>query len=152
MRTWRLKTQPHTLWEGRFRSSLIRSERYLLACYRYVELNPVRAGLVRRPASWKWSSAGAHLNGEDDKLVRVAPLLEAVGDWKSFLAAGLRDDDLEAIRKHEKTGRPLGGNDFLDRLERTLGRGALLSARGLSLRLREHRRRAGALGPVERLA
>jgi putative transposase len=45
-----------TLWEGRFRSSLIRSDRYLLACYRYIEMNPVRAGITRNPADYEWSS------------------------------------------------------------------------------------------------
>lgn len=109
------------LWQGRFASFPL-DHTHLLAAARYVELNPVRAGLVKLAASWTWSSAGAHLNGKDDQLVRVSPLLDAVGDWKEFLASGLRDDEREAIRKHERTGRPLGDEHFLDRLEQSLGR------------------------------
>ena len=109
------------LWQGRFASFPL-DERHLLAAARYVELNPVRAGLVRGPARWTWSSARAHLSGEDDRLVRVAPLLDAVGDWRAFLAGGLDEADLAAIRKHERTGRPLGSDAFLARLERKLGR------------------------------
>ena len=56
------------LWQGRF-SSFILDDRYLLACTKYVELNPVRAGLVKKPEDWPWSSAGSHMNGKDDILV-----------------------------------------------------------------------------------
>ncbi len=109
------------LWQGRFASFPLDGD-HLLAAARHVELNPVRAGLVRRPERWKWSSAGAHLSGRDDKLVQAAPLLEAVGDWRGFLGGGLGDDDLAAIRKHERTGRPLGCDAFVASLETVLGR------------------------------
>jgi hypothetical protein len=62
------------LWQGRF-SSFILDEKYLLACTRYVELNPVRAGLVKNPETWRWSSAGAHVKRQDDILVQTKPLL-----------------------------------------------------------------------------
>lgn len=62
------------LWQGRF-ASYVMDEHYLLATARYVEMNPVRAGLVRRPGRYRWSSAAAHLKGRDDSLVRVRPLL-----------------------------------------------------------------------------
>ena len=51
------------------------AEKYLLACTRYIELNPVRAGLVKNPENWPWSSASAHLKGENDMLVNASPLL-----------------------------------------------------------------------------
>ena len=61
-------------------------ETYLLAADLYIEMNPVRLKLVPDAASWPCSSAQAHLSGKDDCLVKVAPLLEIVGDWKFFLA------------------------------------------------------------------
>ncbi len=109
------------LWQERFHSFAM-DEPHLLAAARYVELNPVRAKLARRPADWRWSSARAHLSGRDDALVEVAPLLERVGDWRAFLAGGLADDALQAIRRHARTGRPLGGAAFVERLEARLGR------------------------------
>jgi putative transposase len=78
--------------------------------------------LVRKPHRWKWSSAAAHVNGRDDRLVTVRPLLERVGDWPAFLAAGIGDVELEAVRRHERTGRPLGSPEFVERLETILGR------------------------------
>jgi len=72
------------LWRGRF-SSFILDERNLLACVRYVELNPVRAGLVKKPEEWHWSSAEAHMKIMDDILVKAKPLCEIVkGNWKNF--------------------------------------------------------------------
>ena len=97
-------------------------EAYLLATARYVELNPVRARLVRKPEAWPWSSARAHLAGRDDVVVRVAPLLRRVPDWARFLAGGMADEDIEQIRKHSRSGRPLGAKRFVQRLERRLGR------------------------------
>jgi REP-associated tyrosine transposase len=109
------------LWQGRF-ASFPMDERYLLACARYVELNPVRARLARRARNWRWSSAWAHLAGKDDDLVRVAPLLALAPDWAAFLAGGLAEVDHKAIRRCERTGRPLGSDAFLARLERKLAR------------------------------
>ncbi len=97
-------------------------DNYLLACARYVELNPVRARLAERVREWRWSSARAHLDGRDDGLVSTAPLLERVGDWKSFLGEGLDDATREAIRTAERTGRPLGASAFVRKLEKRLDR------------------------------
>jgi len=109
------------LWQGRF-ASFPMDEPYLLACARYVELNPVRAGLVRRARDWRWSSARAHLQGKDDGLVAVEPLLALAPDWAAFLREGLGDDERDAIRAGERTGRPLGAPGFVKRLEKRLGR------------------------------
>jgi putative transposase len=96
-------------------------ESYLLAAARYVEMNPVRARLALDALAWPWSSARAHLAGLDDKLVKVAPLLEMVGDWKVFLGAAT-DEEMEKIRRHERSGRPLGSERFVERLESALER------------------------------
>ncbi|MSP67090.1 MAG: transposase [Alphaproteobacteria bacterium] len=117
------------LWQGRF-ASFPMEEPHLLAGARYVELNPVRAKLARRARDWRWSSARAHLTGEDDALVRVRPLLDLAPDWAGLLAAGLDDAEREAIRAAERTGRPLGSKAFVARLERRLGRTLARQKRG----------------------
>ncbi len=109
------------LWQGRF-ASFPMDEAYLAAAARYVELNPVRAGLAKGPRNWPWSSARAHFKGRDDGLAQVAPLLERFGDWRRFLAGGLDEDSRQALRRHERTGRPLGSDDFVETLEGRTGR------------------------------
>ncbi len=109
------------LWQGRFASFPL-DEKYLLAAARYIEQNPVRAGLVARPWEYPWSSAPAHPSGRDDSLVKASPLLELVGDWKAFLATGASEDEVQQLRRHERTGRPLGGARFLGAVESQLGR------------------------------
>lgn len=109
------------LWEGRF-ASYPMDEEHLLAVARYVELTPVWAKLAERPGQYRWSSARAHLRGKNDALVKVRPLLKLARNWKLFLASGLDDDEMDAIRRHERTGRPLGSDEFIRRTERRLGR------------------------------
>ena len=110
------------LWQGRF-ASFVMDEVYLLACARYVELNPVRAGLVERAEDWGWSSARSHLRGRDDGLVKAGALLERVPyRWRDFLAAPVSEAEADLLRKHERTGRPLGGREFVESLESALGR------------------------------
>jgi putative transposase len=95
-------------------------ERYTLAAVRYIETNPVRANLVKRPGDWRWSSAGTHLKGKGDGLVAQSPLLDMVGNWSDFLADVI--DHSGEIRRHENTGRPLGSREFVGRLEEDLDR------------------------------
>ena len=110
------------LWQDRF-ASYVMDQYYLLSCVRYIEMNPVRARLVSNPAEWRWSSARAHLDGHDDDLVRAAALLEIVNtDWAEFLSAEMTTGEVTAMRKHERTGRPLGDPAFLERVENSLGR------------------------------
>ena len=110
------------LWQGRF-SSFIMQQSYLIACTKYIELNPVRAGLVQRPEKWRWSSAGAHLKGGDDILVKTKPLLEMVSSsWKRFLSDDAKNHEIEILKKHERTGRPLGEDGFVEVLEALLDR------------------------------
>ena len=109
------------LWHGRF-ASFVMDEPHLAAAARYVERNPVRAHLVRRPWRWRWSSAAAHVAGKDDALVRVQPLLDRVNDWHRFLLEPEDESQIEAIRRHGRTGRPLGDLDFVLRLQKRLRR------------------------------
>ena len=109
-------------------------EPYLLAAARYVELNPVRAKLASSPAAWPWSSARAHLSGRDDCLVKVAPLLAMIGDWSAFLNSVVSEEELDDLRRHGRTGRPLGDETFLGRLEESLGRALKPKKRGPKLK------------------
>ncbi len=108
------------LWQGRF-ASFPMDQNYLLAAALYVEMNPVWANLATDAAAWPWSSVQAHLAAKDDGLVKVSPLLEIVGDWKTFLA-GANEELLNDIRKHERSGRPLGSEEFVESLEADLNR------------------------------
>lgn len=110
------------LWASRFYSVPL-SDRQMLFAARYVELNPVRAGLVADPAEYPWSSARAHLLGNPDPLLRsTRPLLEAAGDWRSWLDSEIDPEQLEALRASTASGRPSGPEDFLRDLELRLGR------------------------------
>ncbi len=108
------------LWQGRF-ASFPMDEHHLLAAVRYIEMNPVAAGLVTDPADYRWSSARAHLSGEDDGLTRVEPMSSMVGDWRGYLSLS-SPEELDKLKRHERTGRPLGGDDFVAALERDLDR------------------------------
>ena len=109
------------LWQGRF-ASFPMDEKYLLACARYVELNPVRARLVERPGDWPWSSARAHLAGARDELVDAGALSAFASDWAGFLADAPTDQEYADIRAAERIGRPLGSSAFVKKLEARLKR------------------------------
>jgi putative transposase len=68
-----------TLWEGRFKSGIVQSDGYVLACYRYIELNPVRAGMVKDPAQYRWSSYPSNAEGKPSELLKAHPSYEALG-------------------------------------------------------------------------
>ena len=108
------------LWQERF-ASFPMDETHLLAAARYIEMNPVAAGLVESPADYVWSSARAHLRIDQDGLTKVAPLLEMVGDWHSFLSLS-SSQELDLMKRHERSGRPLGASVFVEGLEMKLGR------------------------------
>jgi putative transposase len=109
------------LWQGRFASYPL-DEGHLWAAVRYVERNPVRAGLVAEPHQWAWSSARAHLGLSSDRLTTCSPVLDDFGDWRRYLSETDREADLALLRLHERTGRPLGDAAFLEHLEQRTGR------------------------------
>jgi len=108
------------LWQGRF-ASFPMDEGYLLNSVRYVELNPVRANMVERAENYRWSSAQAHLYAQDDVLVKVKPMLDRVSNWSEFLASG-DQATFDKLRMHERTGRPLGQDSFIDKMSQLAGR------------------------------
>ena len=110
------------LWQGRF-ASYVLDEAYLLACARYIEMNPVRAKLVKTPSKWKWSSAAAHIKNKDDKLVKAEQLTAIVQKpWAKFLSQEVTSEERQALQKYERTGRPLGNLQFIEGLEKKLDR------------------------------
>jgi putative transposase len=109
------------LFDGRF-ASVAMDESHLVSAVRYVALNPVRAPLAARAEDWKWSSAHAHLAGEDDGLVSVRLVLDRVADFATLIAGTADDTGFAALRAAEQTGRPVGTADFIAGLERILGR------------------------------
>jgi putative transposase len=87
-------------------------EQHLVAAARYIELNPVRARLVKKPGDYQWSSAKAHLQGRDDILVKIEPLSVIVKSWKDLLKTDVTEEEKETLRSHKRTGRPLGSSAF----------------------------------------
>ncbi len=104
------------LWQERFHS-FVMDEEHLDATVRYVELNPVKARLCDKPSGWRWSSVHAHLSGQDDGLVSVAPTLSKFRNWMDYLETRQSDDEVQRIQMHTRTGRPLGGESFVEILE-----------------------------------
>jgi len=113
-----------TLWEGRFRSCLVQSDYYLLACYRYIELNPVRAGMVAHPGEYPWSSYRSNAEGITD--TRITPHAEYLSlsrdQYRSFFGSH-SDPGLEReIRSATNGGYALGAEAFKRRMADLLGR------------------------------
>ncbi len=109
------------LWQGRFASSPM-DENYLHAAVRYVERNPVAGGIVSSPGEYPWSSAKHYLGLRNDPLIQKSPLGDLVPDWTTFLTGEVEAGNRVAIGRAERSGRPLGTADFIERIEGALGR------------------------------
>ena len=116
----RLRVTGH-LFQGRF-GSVAMDEMHLLAAFRYVAMNPVKAKMVAQASDWAWSSTKAHLRGKDDGLVSVRALLDRVDNVSEFLAATPEQELELALEKGQSIGRPLMEERVLVELERKLGR------------------------------
>ncbi len=117
-----------TLWEGRHRASLVQADRYLLACMRYIELNPVRAQMVSRPEEYRWSSYGANAWGDPGWLTMHpeyrrlgATQAERAHAYRELYRTRLDDDDLHLIRKAAHYCQPVGDDRFRRQIERDYG-------------------------------
>lgn len=109
------------LWQGRFISYPMH-EKYLIAAVRYIERNPVRAALVENAEDYVWSSASTHVHKTADPLVLENPLGLQIADWTAFLRQCDEPSVIRDIGRHMRTGRPLGDEAFLLRLEKLSGR------------------------------
>ena len=108
------------LWQERF-ASFPMDESHLFAAIRYVEMNPVAAELVSTPAEYRWSSARAHIEETEDMLASVFPFHDIIPHWEDFLRLS-SDEELKILKRHEHTGRPLGSESFIDKMEQAMGR------------------------------
>lgn len=108
------------LWQERYWSFPLDAP-YLYRAVRYVERNPVRAGIVVKAGDYRWSSAGSHLGLREDPLVDLVGSLPIALDWKSYLEEGEDENFPKEIHTHEKTGRPLGDDGFVAKLEAITG-------------------------------
>ena len=120
----RLHGRSGHLWQNRFYSCMLDEEHFWQALL-YVEQNPVRAGLVKKPWEYAWSSAAAHCGlTPDDGLLDLDTWRELIDDtrWLEKLTQPQQDTVIEALRQNTRIGRPLGGDSFLSRLEYALGR------------------------------
>jgi putative transposase len=119
-----------TLWEGRYRSTVVQADEYLLACHRYIDLNPVRAGIARHPADYFWSSYRFYAYGKPNELLMPHERVLAMGTtlerryaaYRRLFAESLDGRVLEQIRSCSNKGWALGSSDFCDSLEVSAGR------------------------------
>jgi putative transposase len=117
-----------TLWEGRHKASLIDTEHYLMACYRYIELNPVRAGIVRMPRDYPWSSFQANAHGKEDGLTRPHDVYLTLGRsaadrqraYQELFRQSLDPADTQALRTGINLCVPVGNDKFKAQIERRL--------------------------------
>jgi putative transposase len=126
------------LWSGRFKSCLVDNDGYLLRCQRYIDLNPVRAGMVSSPAEYPWSSYRHHALGDPSGLITPHPTYLAIAEdparrrqaYAEMVAEGTPPDDLEQLRVHVRQGRAWGSRRFQLQIEELLHRSAAARPRG----------------------
>ncbi|MDX8403928.1 MAG: transposase [Mariprofundaceae bacterium] len=127
-----------TLWEGRYKSSLIDADDYLLVCSRYIELNPVRASMVGHPSEYEWSSYRTNAEGKPDVMVKPHTLYRALGAtdterqlaYRELFRSHIDDGKISEIRASWQTGTPLGNDRFREQIEAVLERKVGYSQRG----------------------
>lgn len=134
----RLEGRSGTLWEGRYKSSLVQSDAYLLACCRYIELNPVRARMVAAPQHYRWSSTRERLGKESRGLLDWHPTYQSLGrseperreSYVRFLGMAVPQGEWQLIRDAVQRGQLTGIGKFVDEIEQIAGARIELRARG----------------------
>lgn len=120
----KLRQRGH-LWQSRFYSCVL-DETHLIFAARYIERNPVRAGIVEKPWQWPWSSAIEHTNDKSNGIIKLGNLFELIGmsggSWKKYIDSPEEESFLQNIRKYTVNGRPLGTITFIEQLEAKIGR------------------------------
>ncbi|PWF45112.1 transposase [Massilia glaciei] len=125
----RRHTRTGTLWDGRFRSGLVDEERYFLICQRYIELNPVRAGLVNHPAEYRWSSFKNNSSGGNDSFLTAHPITRQMGidrqsrtdAYLALFKESVLEDDLCKIRYATNGNYAVGTEQFFEKAAGALG-------------------------------
>jgi putative transposase len=127
-----------TLWDSRYKASVIQSEHYLLLCQRYIELNPVRAGMVNNPVLHRWSSYHGNALGQQDDLITphslylgIAPTVEERQEsYRALFLHPLGDGIISDIRMASHQNQPLGNNRFMEKIEQVTGQRREAKPRG----------------------
>ncbi|MDZ4383721.1 MAG: transposase [Thermodesulfovibrionia bacterium] len=111
------------LWESRYHSCVVDKEKYLWAVARYIEQNPVRAKIVKKADDYPYSSAKAHILGIEEEMLGEA-LFESrqMKDYAELMKAGIKEEEINDIRNRTRSGRPIGGESFIVKMERKLDR------------------------------
>ena len=117
-----------TIWEGRYKASMVHDDEYLLTCMRYIELNPVRANMVKTPGAYRWSSFRANGRGESSTLIQPHSLYHSLGRTRQQRQGAYQDlfkthidkKAVDNIRSAWQTGTPLGNEDFRKKVEAKL--------------------------------
>ncbi len=125
----KLEKRSGSLWEGRFKSSIVSQKEYLAACCRYIELNPLRAGIVANPGEYRWSSYACKVAGREDLLVDFDTLYLALGDnnserqlaYAEYVLETLPENELKLIRESLQRGQLTGSELFREELSLKLG-------------------------------
>ena len=134
----KLEKRSGTLWEGRFKASLIDSDSYLLACYRYVDLNPVRAKIVNTPIEYRWSSFGDHVGSTSTGWLDDAPSFLALGRtmadrraaYLDFVLQPIPEFQLQLIRSAIQRNQLTGSMRFQEQIAERTGRRISTRAQG----------------------
>jgi putative transposase len=142
-----------TLWEGRYRAAPIEGEAYFLACCRYIELNPVRARMVRHPRDYRWSSYGGHAQGVADPLLTGHEIYDRLGrtlaerqsHYRALFRSALDDDFIDGLRAATNGGWALGSARFKREIAKTLGRRVAPLAKGRPPKAKANRRQLSLL-------
>ena len=135
-----------TLWDGRYRSTVIQAERYLLACMAYMDLNPVRAGVVESASHYAWSSHGHYVGLRTDKVVSAHALFWQLGNtpfareaaYAELVQAGIHPDQKQALTDSALSGWALGDRNFVDNLQKLTPRRIVKSAAGRPLAIQQN--------------
>ncbi len=139
-----------TLWDGRYKASLVQAEQYLLLCQRYIELNPVRAAMVNDPALYRWSSYHANALGKQDALLTPHALYTSIAStaeerqqsYRALFCNALEGEIMTDIRLASSQNQPLGNHLFLENIAQTTGEQCIARPRG---RPRKPNNTAGSL-------
>ena len=127
-----------TLWDSRYKSSLVQEDTYLLLCQRYIELNPVRAAMVDDPAHYRWSSYAANALGQSDSLITPHPLYTAMAaddagrreNYRALFRSQIDSSAIADIRLALGQSQPLGNARFMDTIEQMTGQRRKAKPRG----------------------
>ncbi|MGL6160325.1 transposase, partial [Microbulbifer sp.] len=125
----KLEGRRGSLWEGRFKASVVQADTYFLACCRYIELNPVRSGMVRGPRQYKWSSYRARIGVEKgfeldshEELRRLGrSSKERIEAYREFVRTGVSADELAFLSEAWSRNQLTGNSRFVDEIERRVG-------------------------------